>query len=142
MAVRQSSAVWQGNLRDGKGTMRVGAGVFEGSYSAASRFEEGEGTNPEELIAAAHAGCFSMALAGILARAGLDVKRLETTARVTVEKQNGGYRITKSELATTGTVPGTDEKTFLEHASTAKENCPVSRALAGVQITLEAKLKG
>ena len=141
MAVRQSSAVWQGTLRDGRGTMRVGAGAYEGPYSAASRFEEAEGTNPEELIAAAHAGCFSMALAGILARAGLNPTRLETTARVTVEKQNGGYRITKSELATTGAVPGTDEETFVRHATEAKENCPVSRALAGVQITLEAKLK-
>lgn len=140
MPVRQSEAEWKGNLREGKGTMKFGSGAFEGSYSFLSRFEEGPGTNPEELIGAAHAGCFSMAFAGNLAKAGYEPKSIRTTARVTVEKVGGGFSITKSDLTTEAEVPGIDNDNFQQQAEAAKAGCPVSRALAGVEITLDAKL--
>ena len=140
MATRNGSAVWEGTLREGKGTVRLGSGAFEGPYSFASRFEEGKGTNPEELIGAAHAGCFSMALSAALSKAGLSPKRIETTAKVHLGQVEGGFAITKIELDTTANVPGIDEKTFLDHADGAKKNCPVSKALAGTEITLNAKL--
>jgi osmotically inducible protein OsmC len=114
--------------------------AWEGPYSFASRFENGEGTNPEELIAAAHAGCFSMALSGILSGAGHAPNSVRTTAKVSVEKIGDGFTITKSHLTTEGDVPGIDEETFRKHADEAKAGCPVSRALAGVEITMEAKL--
>src|SRR6266702_3394826 len=124
MATRIGSAVWDGTLKQGKGTMKLGSGAFEGKYSFSSRFEEGKGTNPEELVGAAHAGCFSMALAAGLTKAGHNPTRISTTV----------------ELNTEAEVPGIDEKTFLEYAETAKKNCPVSQALAGVDIKLNAKL--
>lgn len=140
MPVRKSEAVWEGDLQKGKGTMRLGSGAYDGPYSFVSRFEDGPGTNPEELIGAAHAGCFSMALSGALGRAGHPPTRVQTTARVHLERQEGGFRITKIELHTEAQVPGIDQSTFLEHAEGAKKNCPVSQALAGTEITLEAKL--
>src|SRR5947209_1952306 len=140
MPVRTADARWEGNLPDGKGTMRFGGGAFEGQYSFSSRFEEGAGTNPEELIAAAHAGCFSMAFSNGLAKAGHTPTRVDTTARVHLEKVEGGFGITRIELRTEAEVPGIDEATFKEQAETAKANCPVSKALAAVEITLDATL--
>jgi lipoyl-dependent peroxiredoxin len=137
MAIRESSAVWNGNLIEGKGTMRVGSGAYEGAYSRASRFEDGPGTNPEELLGAAHAGCFSMFLAAILSKAGHTPKRIATTATVHL---GDGPKITLIELATVGEVPGIDEKTFLEFGEQAKKGCPVSQALAAVETRLTAKL--
>jgi len=140
MLVRKSTARWEGGLKNGKGTMKIGAGVYEGSYSFASRFENGKGTNPEELIGAAHAGCFSMALSLVLEQAGFKPERIDTTARVTVDKIPEGFKITTIELDTEGVVPGIDEKTFLEKAEAAKRGCPVSMALTGVEIRLRARL--
>jgi osmotically inducible protein OsmC len=120
--------------------MRFGSGAFEGQYSFSSRFEEGTGTNPEELIAAAHAGCFSMAFSGALGRAGHPPTRVETTAKIRLEKGEAGFSLARSELTCEAEVPGIDEATFQEVAEGAKANCPVSRALAGVEITLDAKL--
>ena len=140
MAKRTASAVWEGTLREGKGTVKLGSGAFTGQYSFASRFEEGTGTNPEELIGAAHAGCFSMALAAGLTKAGHNPARISTTAQVSLEKVGEGFKITTIELNTEAEVPGIDEKTFLEYAETAKKNCPVSQALAGVDIKMNAKL--
>ncbi len=140
MPTRNGSAVWEGTLREGKGTVRLGSGAYEGQYSFSSRFEEGTGTNPEELIGAAHAGCFSMALAAALTKAGITPKKISTTAKVHLGQAEGGFAITSIELETVGEVPGIDEKTFLEHAEGAKKNCPVSKALAGTQITLNAKI--
>lgn len=140
MPIRTADAEWKGNLLHGQGKMRFGSGAFEGAYSFASRFEEGTGTNPEELIAAAHAGCFSMAFSAMLAEAGFEPRSVKTTAEVSVEKVEGGFAITKSELRTEADVPGIDESTFQVKANAAKSGCPVSKALAGVKITLEAKL--
>lgn len=140
MPVRSADAVWEGDLKSGKGTMKFGGGAFEGAYSFSSRFEEGKGTNPEELIAAAHAGCFSMAFSGGLGRAGFTPKRVSTHAKATLEKVGEGFRITTIELSTEGVVPGIDEKKFQEVADSAKKNCPVSQALVGVNIILRAKL--
>ncbi len=140
MAKRKASAVWEGTLREGKGTVKLGSGAFEGQYSFASRFEEGTGTNPEELIGAAHAGCFSMALAAGLTKAGFKPTRISTGASVSLEKVGEGFKITTIELSTEGEVPGIDEPAFLEHAETAKKNCPVSQALAGTEIQLNAHL--
>ncbi len=136
MVVRTSSAVWEGGLLKGKGKMKVGKGVFEGKYSFGSRFESEKGTNPEELIGAAHAGCFSMALSGVLEQAGFKPERIETTARVKVDKVGDGYKITEIDLVTEGRVPGIDEATFREKAEAAKKGCPVSMALTGVDIKL------
>jgi lipoyl-dependent peroxiredoxin len=140
MPARTADAQWEGSLQDGKGTMRFGSGAFEGQYSFSSRFEEGTGTNPEELIAAAHAGCFSMALSGGLSRAGHPPTRVHTTARVHLDKGDAGFSITTIELDTEAEVPGIDEATFQDQAATAKAGCPVSRALAGVDIKLNARL--
>jgi len=140
MAKRTASAVWEGTLREGKGKVKLGSGAFEGQYSFASRFEDGAGTNPEELIGAAHAGCFSMALAAGLTKAGHNPTRISTKANVSLEKVGEGFKITTIELNTEGEVPGIDEKTFLEQAETAKKNCPVSQALAGTEIKLNATL--
>lgn len=140
MPVRSSEAVWEGDLRSGKGNMRFGGGAFDGQYSFGSRFEEGAGTNPEELIAAAHAGCFSMALSGALGRNGHEPTRVSTTAKVHLEKQEAGFAIVRSHLVTTAEVPGIDEDTFREIAEGAKANCPVSRALGAIDITLDATL--
>ncbi len=141
MAVRSAEAEWKGTLREGAGKMKLGSGAYEGSYSFASRFEEGKGTNPEELIAAAHAGCFSMALSAGLTKAGHPPTRVHTTARVYLEKVGEGFGITRIELTTEAQVPGIDNKAFQEQAEGAKKGCPVSKALAGAQISLTATLK-
>lgn len=140
MAVRKSEAEWKGDLLKGQGTMKLGSGAFEGSYSFPSRFESGKGTNPEELIGAAHAGCFSMALSGGLGKAGFTPTRIHTTATVHLEKVGEGFAITRVELESEAQIPGIDDKTFQEQAEAAKKGCPVSKALAGPQISLKAKL--
>jgi osmotically inducible protein OsmC len=142
MPARQSTAVWEGSLREGKGRMRLGSGAYEGAYSFESRFESGKGTNPEELIAAAHAGCFSMALSAALSKDGHPPTRIETTASVHLENIAVAFSITKIELRTTATVPGVDDPAFQKYADGAKTGCPVSKALTGTQITLDAKLAG
>ncbi|HEX7050579.1 MAG TPA: OsmC family protein [Longimicrobiales bacterium] len=141
MPVRNASAEWTGSFREGRGTMRLGSGAFEGAYSFGSRFEEAPGTNPEELVAAAHAGCFSMALSAGLSQAGHAPERIETTARAHLEKVDGGFRITVIDLDTRARVPGIDEATFRKYAEDAKENCPVSRLYQGAEIRLEATLE-
>jgi osmotically inducible protein OsmC len=140
MPVRTADAQWEGDLQAGKGTMRFGSGAFEGQYSFASRFEEGTGTNPEELIAAAHAGCFSMALSAGLSRAGHVPKRVHTTAKVHLEKGDAGFRISAIDLETEADVPGIDAAAFQKEAEAAKAGCPVSQALAAVDIKLNARL--
>ena len=141
MTTRTADAQWNGNLKAGNGTMRLGSGAFEGQYSFSSRFEEGTGTNPEELIGAAHAGCFSMAFANILDQAGSPPSRIDTHAEVEFGRTDAGPTITKITLRTTGDVPGIDEETFRKHAEDAKANCPVSRALAGVaEVVVDARL--
>lgn len=140
MPVRSAEAVWEGDLQSGTGRMSFGSGAFEGQYSFTSRFEEGTGTNPEELIGAAHAGCFSMALSGALGRAGHEPTRVQTTARIHLEKSDAGFTIARSELSCEAEVPGIDQAQFQEIAEGAKAGCPVSRALAGVEISLDAKL--
>jgi osmotically inducible protein OsmC len=138
--VRTSKAQWNGSLKDGKGTVSLGSGAYDGQYSFSSRFESGTGTNPEELIAAAHAGCFSMAFSAGLGKAGFTPTRISSEAKVHLEKVGEGFGITRIDLITEGEVPGIDEATFLEHAEGAKKNCPVSKALGAVEITLTAKL--
>ncbi len=136
-----ASAVWEEDLVHGRGIMKLGSGAFEGRYSYASRFEQGKGTNPEELIGAAHAGCFSMALAHALAQAGYEPERLETSAEVTLDKVNEGFGITHIRLTTKVEAPRIDEKTLLKYAEDAKNNCPVSQALKNnVDIELQAEL--
>ena len=137
MAIRASSAEWKGSLKEGSGTMRLASGAYEGAYTYASRFEEGQGTNPEELVGAAHAGCFSMFLASLLSKAGFEVKRIHTTATVHLR---AGPTIALIELKTEAEVPGISEAAFLEQAEAAKRNCPVSKALAATETTLSAKL--
>ena len=139
-AVRTSEAEWKGSLPEGGGTMKLGSGAYQGAYSFKSRFESGTGTNPEELIGAAHAGCFSMALSHGLSQAGHTPTRVHTTAKVHLDKAGGGFAITKVELDCEAEVPGIDEATFRQQAETAKTNCPVSKALAGTDITLNARL--
>jgi len=138
MVIRESYAVWQGNLVEGKGSVRLGSGAFEGAYSQASRFEDGPGTNPEELIGAAHAGCFSMFLSAVLTKAGHIPTSIATTAKVHLGE---GPKITLIELSTVGKVQGIDEKTFVEFAEKAKKGCPVSQALSAVEIKLTAILE-
>ena len=140
MPTRTADAVWNGSLKEGNGTMRFGNGAFEGSYTYASRFEEGEGTNPEELIAAAHAGCYSMAFSADLGKAGFTPKRVETQAQVTFGPVEGKATISKVHLEMQAEVPGIDPQTFQKIAEGAKAGCPVSRALAGVEISLTARL--
>ena len=142
MVARKADAEWQGDLRSGKGRVSLGSGAFSGSYSFPSRFEAGEGTNPEELIGAAHAGCFSMALAAGLTAAGHAPESIRTTATVHLEKQDGGFAITRIELATQARVLGIEAPAFAEQAQKAKENCPLSKALAGTTIELDAQLVG
>ena len=140
MPDRMGKATWQGTLREGKGTVALGSGAFEGQYSFSSRFEEGPGTNPEELIGAAHAGCFSMALAAGLSRAGFQPEQIDTTATVRLAQAEQGFRISRILLQTTARVPGIDEATFQQQAEQAKQGCPVSQALSAVPIELEARL--
>src|SRR3970040_1304257 len=142
MPTSTSSAVWEGGLRNGKGRYSAGSGAFAGDYSFTTRFEGAAGTNPEELIAAAHAACFSMALSGGLEKAGTPATRITTTAACTVEKQEAGFRITKIHLQVRGVVPGIDQAAFENAAEGAKEGCPVSNALKGnVAFTLDARLE-
>lgn len=140
MTTRTSEAQWQGSLKEGQGTMKLGSGAFEGPYSFPSRFESGTGTNPEELIGAAHAGCFSMALSAGLGQAGFTPNRIHTTAKVHLGAVSEGFAITKIELETEADIPGIDAAAFQEQAETAKKNCPVSKALTGTDISLVAKL--
>jgi osmotically inducible protein OsmC len=141
MAVRNGSAKWQGDLQSGEGTVTVGDGVFEGQYSFASRFEEGTGTNPEALIAAAHAACFSMALANILSQDGHAPEAVSTKANVQLRNVEGAPTLTRVDLETEGRVPGIDQDQFQQYADQAKQGCPVSRALAGIpEIALTATL--
>src|SRR3954468_10126075 len=124
MPTRSAQAEWHGNLARGEGKMAFGSGAFEGSYNFASRFEGGDGTNPEELIAAAHAGCFSMALANVLSQAGHEPDSVQTTAKVHLDKDNGGFSITRSDLTTEVKVDGLDDEEFQQHADEAKRTCP------------------
>ncbi|HEY6597022.1 MAG TPA: OsmC family protein [Asanoa sp.] len=141
MPIRSASARWSGNLTEGSGTIRTGKGGFEGNYSFKSRFEEGEGTNPEELIGAAHAGCFSMAFSKGLADAGHIPTSVETTAKVHLDKTDAGMTVTRIDLDTVGDVPGIDDAEFQKIAEGAKANCPISRLLSpGAEITLSARL--
>ena len=140
MPTRNAEAVWNGNLLEGKGTMKLGSGAFQGNYSWQSRSADGPGTNPEELLGAAHAGCFSMAFAAGLGKAGFQPKSVKTTAKVSFEKQGEGFAITRIELQSEAQVPNIDEAKFQELANGAKTGCPVSKALSGTQITLNAKL--
>lgn len=141
MPVRKADAVWNGGLRDGDGTMKMESGAYEGRYSFGSRFEESPGTNPEELIAAAHAGCFSMAFSAALGKAGFKPRRVATNASVRIEKVGEGFGITRIDLSTVASVPDIDEARFREIADDAKRNCPVSKALQAVEITLDARLE-
>lgn len=140
MPVRSAQARWEGSLKDGAGTMKLASGAYEGKYSFGSRFEENPGANPEEMIAAAHAGCFSMALSAGLGKAGFSPESVETSAKVHLTKDDAGFSISRIDLTTQAVVPDIDEATFMEHANGAKANCPVSRALAAVEITLDATL--
>jgi len=141
VAARNGSAQWNGNLKDGSGTVTVGDGVWSGDYSFASRFEDGDGTNPEELIAAAHSGCFSMALSAQLSEAGHAPNSIKTSAKVQIRNVDGLPTIDNIDLETEGDVPGIDEATFQEQAEAAKAGCAVSRALAGVNtMNVTAKL--
>jgi lipoyl-dependent peroxiredoxin len=140
MPVRTSSAHWDGPVPEGHGQMRLGSGAFEGSYGFGSRMGDEAGTNPEELIGAAHAGCFSMALAAALTRSGHPPTSIDTTARVRFEQRDGVWTIVRIDLSTQGTVPGIDAEAFRRQADEAKRTCPVSRALAGVDIELDARL--
>lgn len=141
MAVRTADAVWNGDLPTGSGTMTLGSGAFQGAYSFKSRMEDGPGTNPEELIGAAHAGCFSMALAAGLSAAGYVPRSIYTSAQVFFGPADGGFAISKVALTTEGDVPHITPEEFAKQAVTAKQHCPVSKALAGVEITLDATLK-
>ena len=141
MTIRNGSAEWHGNVESGSGTVTVGDGVFEGPYSYDSRFGEGKGTNPEQLIAAAHASCFTMALSNILSAAGHPPESLRTNARVQLRNIEGAPTLARIDLETEGHVPGVDEQQFKDYAEQAKSACPVSRALAGIpEIVLTTKL--
>ncbi len=144
MAARTAEAVWQGGLQDGQGTMKMASGAYEGAYSFRSRFGDGAaGTNPEELIAAAHAGCFSMALSATLGAAGFTPTHIHTTAAVDLAKQGEGFAISRITLTTEASVPNVSADDFARLAEDAKKNCPVSKALAGVgEIALNARLVG
>jgi lipoyl-dependent peroxiredoxin len=140
--IRKASAVWKGSLKEGKGTISSDSGVLSNTqYSFSTRFEDGKGTNPEELIASAHAGCFTMALSGQLTAAGIVPESLETTASLTLEKLEAGWTITKIHLDVTGRIPGNDAAAFEKAAQNAKAGCPISRLLKA-EITMTAKLAG
>jgi lipoyl-dependent peroxiredoxin len=140
MPVRKSESTWEGDLQAGRGRMTIGNNVWTGPYSFTSRMQDEPGTNPEELIGAAHSGCFSMALAAMLAKAGHTPRRIHTTAEVRFDKVGEGFKITGILLRTRGEVPGIDEAAFRSIAEDAKRGCPVSQALAAVDISLEASL--
>ena len=140
MPTRTAEAVWNGSLMEGKGQLSVGSKAFSGAYDWKMRSGDAPGTNPEELLGAAHAGCFSMALSHMLAGAGFKNTRVNTTAKVAFEKVGEGFAITRIDLTTDATVPGADDATFQKHANNAKTGCPVSKALASVPINLTARL--
>jgi len=140
MIKRTAKAIWQGDLKDGSGSLELGSGAFKGKYSFTSRFEDGAGTNPEELIGAAHAGCFSMALSAELSKAGYTVEEINTEAIVSMEKGEEGFEITRVKLVTKARVKDIEMEEFAKFASGSKQNCPVSRALSSVEILLEAHL--
>jgi len=142
MTISNAEAVWEGGLKQGNGRFKAASGAFGGAYTFSTRFESAEGTNPEELIAAALSACFSMALAGALEAAGTPPTRIATQAACTVEKASGGFRIAKIRLVTRGAVPGVDQAAFRQAAEGAKQGCPVSRALHDdVAIELDAQLE-
>jgi osmotically inducible protein OsmC len=141
MPTRNAHAEWNGSIAEGGGTMALGSGAFEGKYSFKSRMEDGPGTNPEELIGAAHAGCFSMALAVVLGEGGHEPESITTDAKVRFGKEGDGWAIQGITLTTRGRVPGLDEDGFREAARAAKDNCPVSKALAATDISLDAALE-
>lgn len=141
MPARHSTAQWNGGFKDGSGTVKIGEGACEVHYSYLSRFEDGSGTNPEELLAAAHAGCFSMALSVGLGKAGFTPKSVKTKATAHLGSVDGGFAITLIELDTEAEIPGIDDAKFQELAEGAKVGCPISKALAATKITLKAKLK-
>lgn len=140
MPTRNADATWGGALRDGNGSFKVGSGAVEGAYSFSTRFEDGSGTNPEELIAAAHASCYSMALANELGKAGHVPDSVATTAKVHLEKEGDGFSIPKIDLVTTATVSGLDDAEFQDIAAATSKACPVSKVLSGAEITLDATL--
>lgn len=140
MPTRKAHARWTGSLKEGRGKVDFGNGLFAGDYSFGSRFEDGKGTNPEELLGAAHASCFAMALSLALGQAGFAPDFVDATAEVTVAPHEGGFKITRSHLVCEAKVPGIDDAAFTELAEKAKAGCPVSQALAGTEITLAAKL--
>jgi lipoyl-dependent peroxiredoxin len=140
MPIRKARAVWKGSLKEGRGNMELDSGSFSGAYSFSTRFEEEKGTNPEELIGGAHAGCFSMAFSGDLGKAGFKPESIETEARVHLDKSEKGFTITKIVLSTKGKVAGISKEDFQKIAQGAKEGCPVSRLLTGAKIELEAEL--
>jgi osmotically inducible protein OsmC len=140
MPTRTAEAVWTGTLKDGKGGLRLGSGQCDAAYSFASRFESGEGTNPEELLGAAHAGCFSMALSLMLSEAGHAPEEVRTSANVSIEPEGDGFAIKRVALQCQAKVPGISEEEFRTQAENARKGCPVSKALAGVEITLDAQL--
>mgnify|MGYP002712551458 CR=1 FL=1 len=141
MVTRKGKAVWQGSVKEGSGVLSVESGAFEAKYSFGSRFEDGPGTNPEEIIGAAHAGCFSMALSLILGEAGYTPTKIETSAQVKIHSVDGHFEIPSIHLDCTATVPGLSKDEFATLATKAKEGCPVSKALAGPEITMKAQLK-
>ena len=141
MATSSATAVWEGGLRNGRGQFNGKSGIIQGSYSFPTRFEGAKGTNPEELIAAAHASCLSMALSGVLEKGGTPATRITTTAAATIDKAGEGFRITRMRLEVRGEVPGVDQAAFAKAAEAAKDGCPVSQALKGnVAFELDARL--
>lgn len=141
MTTSSSSAVWEGGLKSGRGNFTAGSGAFQGPYSFATRFEGSKGTNPEELLAAAHAACLSMALSAGLEKAGTPPKRISTRASCTIDKAGEGFQITRMRLEVRGEVPGVDQAAFAKAAEAAKQGCPVSQALKGIpQVELDARL--
>lgn len=140
MPYRTAEAEWKGGLKEGTGRVKVQSGTLDAAYDFRGRFGDGKGTNPEELIGAAHAGCFTMQLSALLEKAGFTPTRVRTTAKVHLDKQGEGFAISRIELETEGSAPGLDAASFQKHAEAAKASCPVSKALAGVEITLKTKL--
>ena len=141
MTTRQAHARWEGDLKGGQGKVDFGRGLFSAPYSFTSRFDSAAGTNPEELLGAAHASCFAMALSLVLSEAGFKPDYIDATASVTIRPHGGGFKITRSHLVCEAEVANIDDATFAKHAEGAKTNCPVSQALAGTEITLEATLR-
>ncbi len=140
MPTRKAQATWQGKLKDGKGSMDTGSGGCRGDYSAGSRFADDQGTNPEELLGAAHAGCFSMALSHVMDESGIEAKKIDTSAAVKIEQADGGYRISAIDLHTQVAAEDLDESQLKKFAEDARDNCPVSKVLGDVNISVDAKL--